>query len=89
MFDFTYVEDIGKFVDGVLNFYSRYPIEGIKRLLGKDWAGVKKMIIYSPVIEGIHFTITPEIEKELVMSALRSFFTLSLLLPKSYGRHRR
>lgn len=75
----AHIEDIGKFVDGVIRFYDRYPVEGIKRLLGKDWSEVKKMISYSPVVKGIHYTITPYIEHEHLLTALRRFFNKELL----------
>lgn len=75
----TRIEDVGKFVDGVIRFYDRYPVEGIKRLLGKDWHEVEKMISYSPVVKGIHYEITPYIEHIHILTALRRFFNKELL----------
>lgn len=73
------IEDAGKFVDGVIRFYDRYPVEGIKRLLGKHWSSVEKMIVYSPIVKNVHYTITPYIEHEHLLTALRRFLNKELL----------
>ena len=72
------IEDIGKFVDGVIRFYDRYPVEAIKGLLGKHRLEVEKMVVYSPVVN-IHYTITPYIEHEHLLTALRRFLNKELL----------
>lgn len=71
------IEDVGKFVDGVIRFYNRYPVEGIKRLLGKH--KVERLISYSPVVKGVHYTTTPYIEHEHLLTALRRFLNKELL----------
>ena len=73
------MEDIGKFVDGVIRFYAQYPVEAIKGLLGKHRLEVEKMVIYSPVVKGVHFTTTPYIEQEHLLTALRMFLNKELL----------
>ena len=68
-----------------VEFYSQYPIEGIKILLSRCRPGdlerigqrVKRMRP-SPIVRGIHYRITPEIEKRFWLEAIRQDLRVEL-----------
>ena len=72
------IEDIGKFVDGVIRFYAPYPEEAIKAFWRKHRVEVEKMVVYSPVVN-VPYTITPYIEHEHLLTALRRFLNKEFL----------
>ena len=66
------IDDVNKYVDGVILFYSRYPVKAIYRMLGKDAKSVRKLVCPQR-IEGIKFTTTPYIRQQQVLEALRRY----------------